>query len=153
MEPTTEMAQEMLSEILRLMDAEVDITIGEREGRLLLSLTGEDEGMLIGRHGETLRALQQLLSTMIHRQNRGGERTEVILDVDDYLLRRQDSLAETAVELAERALDEDRPIHAKPMDARDRRAMHVALREDPRVQTHSDGEDDDRHVVIVPTSD
>ena len=150
---TAEMAHEMLAKVLCLMDADLSISVSERDGRPLLSLTGKDEGIVIGRHGETLRALQMLISTMVQRRIQDGRRADLLLDVDDYLLRRQLSLTETALDLAEQAVSNDRAVRAKPMNAQDRRAIHIALRDDPRVTTHSDGTEEQRHVVISPDRD
>lgn len=145
-------AADFLEQLLRRMDVDVELTEGERDGVPLLSLRGPDEGLLIGRHGETLQALQSLLSTMLGRRFRDQD-AEAVVDIDDYLLRRAEQLRETALALAERAVADGQAVHAKPMSARDRRVLHVTLRDDPRVSTHSAGEDEDRHVVIVPADD
>lgn len=149
-EQAAQFAQESLENILRLMAADVEIELEEREGKPLLSLFGADEGMIIGRHGETLQAIQVVINTMLQHKYRNGIRPEIVVDVDDYLMRRQNNLINMAESWADRVSNKGRSYHTKPMNARDRRIVHMALRDHPQVQTKSVGTHEKRHVLILP---
>ena len=126
------------------------VTIDEYEGdegELILDITGDDLAVLIGRHGRTLDALQVMFSLLVSRKL--GFRYPVVVDVEGYKSRRQDKVASMAQSAAERAIRTHKSVSLPPMNAYERRLVHIALRGNDAVDTHSEGSDPDRHVVIV----
>ncbi|MCH2672743.1 MAG: KH domain-containing protein, partial [Dehalococcoidia bacterium] len=110
-------------------------------------LTGEDSGLLIGRRGQTLQALQFLVNLIVRRQFDG---VRVVLDVENYRQRREASLREMASKIAERVTQTNRSITLEPMPPADRRIIHTSLTNHPSVSTESTGEGDSRKVTILP---
>jgi spoIIIJ-associated protein len=135
-------------QILSLMGYEAAATAQESEDAIALVLTGRDMGALIGHHGRTLDALELLLG--LHTARWHGRWIPVSVDAQGYRARREQALVATAREAAERAARDGQPVALDPMDARDRRAVHMALHDDPRVTTASEGEDEQRRVVVRP---
>ena len=128
-----------------------EITIDEYEGdegELILDITGDDFAVLIGRHGRTLDALQFLISAITVRKI--GYRFPVIIDVESYKNRQRQKLETLARSSANKAASQGRSIKLRPMTPYERRIIHVALRDDNRVNTASEGEGPARHVVVVP---
>ena len=137
-----------LREITKLMGVEVDIEMGtDDEGNVYASMTGDTLGILIGRRGETLDALQYLTSV---RVNRGQETyTRVTLDTENYRAKREDTLIRLANRMANRALRTGRRVRLEPMNPYERRIIHYALQKNESVDTHSEGDEPNRHVVIT----
>ncbi len=129
------------------LEARIDEYEGE-DGELILDVVGSDLGILIGRHGKTLDALQALVSAISHRKV--GHRHPLVVDVEGYRARRREKLEDMAVRAAKRAHEQGSEIRMRPMNSYERRVVHVALREDDRVTTQSEGSDPDRRVVISP---
>ena len=128
-----------------------DVTIDEYEGdegELILDISGDDMAVLIGRHGKTLDALQFLVSMITIRTI--GFRYPVIVDVEGYKNRQRQKLESIAHSSANRAASQHRKVGLRPMTPYERRIIHVALRDDNRVETVSEGEGSARHVVVVP---
>lgn len=121
----------------------------EGEGpALILDVTGNDLGILIGRRGETLRALQYMIRLMLSRKLERWE--PVIVDVESYRLRRRRSLRQLANRMAERVAFSQQRVVLEAMPANERRIIHIALRDHPQVTTTSIGEGDRRKVTILP---
>lgn len=128
-----------------------DVTIDEYEGdegELILDISGDDMAVLIGRHGKTLDALQFLVSMITIRTI--GFRYPVIVDVEGYKNRQRQKLESIAHSSANRAASQHRKVGLRPMTPYERRIIHIALRDDNRVETVSEGEGSARHVVVVP---
>lgn len=128
-----------------------EVTIDEYEGdegELILDITGDDLAVLIGRHGKTLDALQFLVSAITVRTI--GFRYPVIIDVEGYKSRQRQKLESIARSSANRAASQHRSVKLRPMTPYERRLVHIALRDDERVETASEGEGSARHVVIIP---
>ena len=128
-----------------------EVTIDEYEGdegELILDITGDDLAVLIGRHGRTLDALQFLISSITSRTV--GYRYPIVVDVEGYKGRQRQKIEDIAHNAADRAFNQDRSIKLRPMTPYERRLVHIALREDDRVETHSEGEGRARRVVVVP---
>ena len=128
-----------------------EVTIDEYEGdegELILDITGDDLAVLIGRHGKTLDALQFIISAITVRSI--GFRFPVIIDVEGYKNRQRQKLESLARSSAKRAASQQRSVKLRPMTPYERRIIHIALRDDPRVETASEGEGSARHVVVVP---
>ena len=118
------------------------------EGEIILDVVGGDLALLIGRHGRTLDALQTVVSAITNRQL--GFRYPVIVDVEGYRHRRRQKIEDIARRGADRAARQHSVVKLRPMTAYERRVVHVALRDDQRVTTASEGEDPFRMVVISP---
>lgn len=118
------------------------------EGEIILDIVGEDLGLLIGRHGRTLDALQVLVSAITNR--RLDTRFPLVVDVSGYRHRRRTKVEEIARRAADRAVRQHRPIELRPMTSFERRIVHMALRGDNRVKTESEGLEPRRQVVVHP---
>ena len=118
-------------------------------GGPLIDIMGEDSGLLIGRRGETLRALQFLVNLIVKRRL-GEESVRVILDIEGYRERRHNSLHDLALRVADRVANSGRPVSLEPMTAAERRVIHVSLADHPRVSTESSGIGENRNVTISP---
>ena len=137
-----------IQDILKHFDVG-EVTIDEyEEGELILDITGDDLAVLIGRHGKTLDALQFLVSAITVRTM--GFRYPVIVDVEGYKNRQREKLESIARNAAAKAAKQHRSVKLRPMTPYERRIVHIALRDDERVETASEGEGSARHVVVVP---
>jgi len=143
-------AEGVLSRLLRGMSMPDKVKIQkDTDGNTVLNIQGPSSGTLIGRHGHTLESLQYLVGKVVQRMT-GDERAMVIVDVEDYLERQKDKLKELALSLAEKAKETGVEIPMRPMSSKDRRVVHMALKEHEHVKTESRGEGLRRRVVIVP---
>lgn len=127
------------------------VTIDEYEGdegELILDITGDDLAVLIGRHGRTLDSLQFLISVITSRKI--GFRYPVVIDVEGYKARQRQKLESIAENAARRAVSQDKKIALRPMTPYERRIIHITLRDNPEVKTHSEGEGHGRRVVVTP---
>lgn len=143
-------AIETLQDILSFFDAE-GAEINEYEGderELLLDIVGGDLGVLIGRRGRTLDSLQVLVSAIVRKKL--GFRYPVTVDVESYKHRQRQKIESIALSAASRAYRQDREVKLRPMNPYERRLVHMALREDERVETFSVGRDPERFVTIRP---
>jgi spoIIIJ-associated protein len=151
-----ELATELLQGLLDGMQvrARVEARVGEdlveeEEGSaLILDVTGNDLGILIGRRGETLRALQYMLRLMLSKKLERWE--PVIVDVESYRVRRRRLLRQLAARMAERVSFSRQRVVLEAMPANERRVIHIALRDHPQVTTKSIGEGERRKVTIIP---
>ena len=141
-------AQAFLKELTHLMGVEVDVAVGnDAEGNVFVQMTGDTLGILIGRRGETLDALQYLTSLKINRGQEGY--TRVTLDTENYRAKREDTLIRLANRMANRAVKTGRKVSLEPMNPYERRIIHSALQANEAVDTHSEGDEPNRHVVIT----
>lgn len=115
---------------------------------LVLNIQGEDLGILIGRRGETLRALQYLVRLMVSHQIKRW--SNLVVDVEDYRVRRRQTLRSLAQRMAERVAYSGHTHALEPMPAYERRIVHICLRDHPHVRTHSVGEGERRKVTLIP---
>jgi len=129
------------------IEAAIDEYEGD-DGEIILDIVGGDLAILIGRHGKTLDALQTLVSAATSRQL--GFRYPVVVDVEGYRGRRREKLEDMARRTADRVARQGREVRLRPMTSYERRVIHMALRDDRRVVTGSEGEDPNRAVVISP---
>ncbi len=133
------------------MDAEVSIAPDDGEGgenEIRLEIEGPDAGRIIGKRGQVLEAIQYLTTRVAHRP--GEERKHIAVDAEGYRARHEDQLSQMARKLAERVMAEGKVITFDPMSARDRRVVHMALKDFEGVRTESNGEGPDRRVQIIP---
>ena len=141
-------AQEVLQEMLRLMgvEATVEITMGSETSKL--NVKGEDLGVLIGRRGEKLASLQHLVNLIVAK--REGQWHRIAVDVENYRGRREEQLRDVAERAAKRVAQSGKIIQLEPMPAVERRIVHMALVENPRVRTQSVGVEPNRRIVVLP---
>jgi spoIIIJ-associated protein len=129
------------------VEAAIDEYEGD-DGEIILDIVGGDLAILIGRHGKTLDALQTLVAAATSRQL--GLRYPVVVDVEGYRGRRREKLEDMARRSADRVARQGRAVKLRPMTSYERRVIHMALRDDRRVITGSEGEDPARAVVVSP---
>ena len=144
-----DVAIKVIREILGFFGADncpIDEYDGD-EGELILDVTAPDLAVLIGRHGRTLDSLQQIFSLLVSRKL--GFRYPFIIDIEGYKGRRHDKIVEMARRAASRAVHQHGSVALQPMSAYERRQVHIALRDNPRVETHSEGVDPERRVVVT----
>ena len=144
-------AEEFLRNVTKLMG--VDVTIDSKrddEGNVRVDMHGDTLGILIGRRGETLDALQYLTSLYVNRGQEGY--TRVTLDTENYRAKREEALTRLANRMANRAVKTGRKVVLEPMNPYERRILHSALQKNENVSTHSEGEEPNRHVVITLNS-
>lgn len=128
-----------------------EITINEYEGadkELILDINGDDLAILIGKHGSTLDAIQQIINVLSYKKL--GFYYPVVIDVEGYRSRQRIKLENLAKNLANKVAKSKKPYNMYPMSPAKRRIIHTYLSNDDRVQTHSDGEGKNRHLVISP---
>ncbi len=146
-------AKEVLERLLQAMGIEARVSlrssdIPEGPPPIVLDITGQNLGILIGRRGETLRALQYVTRLIVNR--RLHHWAEIVVDVEGYKKRRESSLTQLARRMADRATLLGQAVSLEPMPAHERRIIHLALRDHEKVTTESVGEGDRRKVVIFP---
>lgn len=142
-------AQRIVETVLDELDLEAEVEAREDEDQIELVVEGEDDyGLLIGKRGQTIDALQLLCYQAAFRGLR--ERKRVIVDAAGYRARRRELLVARADRVAEQALSENRAIQLDPMSAQERRVVHEHLKERPQVETYSEGDDPRRCVVVAP---
>ena len=141
-------AHAFLMELTRLMGVDVSIDMGtDAEGNVYGYINGDTLGVLIGRRGETLDAVQYLTCLKVNRGREGYVR--VTLDTENYRAKREDTLIRLANRMANRALRTGRKVSLEPMNPYERRIIHYALQQTEGVSTHSEGDEPNRHVVIT----
>jgi spoIIIJ-associated protein len=149
------MAVDLLAQTVKLMgfDARVEPTWhapdeDNQDAYLLIELHGRDLGALIGRRGETLNSLQYLLRLMVNQRIHAWR--NIVVDVENYRLRRAEHLTQLALRSADQVASTGRALALEPMPPSERRIIHIALREHPAVYTESSGEGERRKIQIVP---
>ena len=141
-------AQLFLQNLTKLMGVEVAVHADvDEEGNVRVNMQGDTLGILIGRRGETLDALQYLTSLQVNKGQ--SNYTRVTLDTENYRAKREEALIRLANRMANRAQKTGRRVSLEAMNPYERRIMHSALQDNPAVETHSEGEEPNRHVVIT----
>lgn len=141
-------AKNLLNDVLSVMKLEAEVDVSERDGHLFVNLEGRDLGVLIGRRGETLDAMQYLLNLSVNKHQE--QRKKVILDIEGYRKRREETLQKLAYKLADKVKQRGRNVVLEPMNAQERRVIHTALQERDDIQTFSEGEEPYRKIIITP---
>jgi len=141
-------AQKIVEDLLRKMKIDYQIDRVEWEnGTTRINIVGKDMGLLIGRKGETLNALQFIAGLMINRKRE--EKVRIVLDVEDYRKKREQSLEALALRLSEKVKQTQKNVIMRPMSSQERRIVHTVLQEDPELVTYSMGDEPNRKVVIA----
>ena len=140
-------AREFLLQVCESMGLEIEVEQVVRDDHMVFNISGENLGVLIGKHGQTLDALQYLTSLAANRD--AEEKIRVILDVEQYRQRRAETLTRLAQRMAGNVKRSGQTIVLEPMTPSERKIIHMALQEDWRVSTYSEGEEPFRKVVIA----
>ncbi|MBR4079919.1 MAG: protein jag [Christensenellaceae bacterium] len=143
---TTNKAEEFLDELLKLMDVSAKAEVTEDENAISINLVGDSTGVLIGRRGETLDALQYLTSLVVNKEL--DEYKRVVLDTENYRAKREETLVKLANRIATKVSKTGKRVVLEPMNPYERRILHATLQNNDRVETVSEGEEPYRRVVI-----
>ena len=147
-EEDVNVARESLEKILALIPVEATIAASRGEGRITLTIQGDRSGLLIGRKGKTLDALQFLVNKIVSKAL--DKKIDVVIDSENYRRRREDSLTQLALKMGDKAKRIKKPVTTNPMNPHDRRLVHLALKDDGLLETRSRGEGLLKRVVIIP---
>lgn len=128
--------------------AQAKVSVTQKDDLLKINIEAEESGALIGYHGETINALQLLLGLFIY--NRQDKWIKILVDIGDYRAKRAEQLKELGSKAAQRAKFSGRPVSLSGLSSFERRIVHLALQDDPQVETHSEGEGKNRMLVIAP---
>jgi len=143
-----ELLREVLEEVVDGLGLQGSVTVAETDGVLTGSVDGEGLGLLIGRRGQTIDAVQHLAQRIVFRGGPGDGR--VVVDADGYRARRRETLEGEAEDAAEEAVRTGRAVELDPMPASERRIVHEHLRDRDDIETYSEGEEPDRYLVVAP---
>ncbi len=144
-----ERVRELLERVIAAVGASATVVVEERDETIVATLAGDDLGVLIGRHGQTIDALQYLANAIGYRAL-AGDRLPVVVDASGYRARRTIALETIARRAGERALATGSRVELEPMTAVERKIVHEILKEDPELETGSEGAEPNRFVVVVP---
>jgi spoIIIJ-associated protein len=148
-ETPVERVRELLEQVSDALGLDAGVEVVEDDEAIRGTLTGDDLGLLIGRHGQTIDAVQHLAYKVANRDaHRTGVR--VIVDAAGYRARREQALHRQADEAAEAAVSAGRPVALDAMSATERRVVHEHLKDRDDVETYSEGTEPDRHLVVAP---
>jgi spoIIIJ-associated protein len=142
--------RDLVERIVAAMGVRARVDTVETDDTVAAVVNGADLGVLIGRHGQTIDAVQYLLNTIVHRAH-GDERKEIVVDAAGYRERRRETLEQLAVRSAERALRDLDRVELEPMTAIERKVVHLRLADYDGVETFSEGAEPNRYVVVQPT--
>ena len=141
--------RDLLERVLAGLGVAGSVRLDEDGEEIRATLDGPGLGLLIGRHGQTIDAIQYLANAIAHRE-RGRERRRIVVDAAGYRARRESALEALARRSAERASATGRPVALEPMTAVERKVVHELLKDDPEVETASEGTEPNRYVVVLP---
>jgi spoIIIJ-associated protein len=144
----SEVLEDLLAEITDRLGLDVEIDVEEGDGVLTGNVTGEDVGLFIGRRGQTIEAVQHLAQRIVFPE--GPAPVRVVIDANEYRARRADTLRAEADEAADEALSLGEPVELDPLPPSERRIVHEHLRDRGDVETHSEGDEPERYLVISP---
>jgi spoIIIJ-associated protein len=141
------LTRELVQRVITAIGADLSVSVSDRDGRVTALCTGDDVGLLIGKHGQTIDAVQYLANAIV--RSRGGE-SEITVDAAGYRARRTAALETAARRAAERSSTSGRRVALDPMTPVERKIVHEALKDDPEVETASEGSEPNRYVVVLP---
>lgn len=147
-ETASALAEEFVNGVLAAMSLKAEAKAEERDGEIVVEIDGADSGAAIGYRGEVLDAIQFLTRTYVGQEKNGS--AKIVVDCENYRAKRRETLVALAGRLAEKAYRTRRKVVLEPMNPFERRIIHGALADSEIAETHSEGDDADRHVVIVP---
>jgi spoIIIJ-associated protein len=139
----------LIERVVGTMGLEAAVEVDESDEEIRVHVKGEDVGLLIGKHGSTIDALQHLAIRTAYLNER-GDRKAVVVDAAGYRERREAALKRAADQAVSDAVRYGRPVELEPMGAYERRTVHTYLRDRTDIQTHSEGDEPDRRLVVTP---
>ena len=142
-------ARALVAQIVGTLGVDADVVARDETEAIVVTCSGPDVGLLIGRHGQTIDAVQYLLNVIAYRAH-GDEKRDVVVDAAGYRARRQATLESLADRIADRVLESGEPEELEPMTAVERKAVHLRLKDVAGVGTTSEGTEPNRYVVVVP---
>jgi spoIIIJ-associated protein len=148
-DPSLQLAKEVVAKMISLISPDTTVSAERRGDDILLTLTGNSPGILIGSQGKTLEALEFILNKAVNRA--AEKKVRVIVDTENYRKRREESLQSLALGMAEKAKKTGKPVITNQMNPQERRIIHLALKADRGVQTKSKGEGIYKKILIIPT--
>jgi len=151
MNEPAERVQELVESIVDALGLDAEVRMDESDEEILATVEGDDLGLFIGRHGQTIEAVQHLAQRVVFKdQGPGDARRRIVVDAAGYRARRQEALERQADDAADEAVRYDRPVALDAMNATERRIVHEHLRDRDDVETYSEGDEPDRHLVVAP---
>ena len=141
-------AQKTLEDLLALIPVEATVAATRGPQRITLKIQGDRSGLLIGRKGKTLDALQFLVNKIVSKAL--DKKIDVVIDSENYRHRREDALTQLALKMGDKAKRNKKPVTTNPMNPHDRRLVHLTLKDDEHLETRSRGEGLMKRVVIIP---
>jgi len=147
-ENPTSKAKDILEQIMQTMNLDVDINVKEESEKVFVNINGPDLGILIGRRGETLDALQYLVNLSANKSSE--KRKRILIDIEGYRRRREDTLKKLALKLADKARQRGRNVVLEPMNSMERKIIHTALQDRADIYTFSEGDEPYRKIIISP---
>jgi spoIIIJ-associated protein len=142
-------ARALVARIVETLGVDAEVVAREDEEAIVVTCSGPDVGLLIGRHGQTIDAIQYLLNVIAYRAY-GDEKKDVVVDAADYRARRQATLETLALRVADRVRASGEREELEPMTAVERKVVHLSLKDVAGVGTTSEGTEPNRYVVVVP---
>lgn len=149
-ESPAERVRELVARIVAGIGLEGTVTVSEDGEEITATVDGDGVGLLIGHHGQTIDAIQHLASRVVLGDGT-GPRYRVVVDADGYRARRRQALEGQAEDAADEALRFKRPVALDAMTPSERRIVHEHLRDRDDIETHSEGDEPDRHLVVTPS--
>jgi spoIIIJ-associated protein len=146
-----DLGREALQRIIDLITTDATVFVQEETDRISFQVKGGNVAILIGKHGQTLEAIQYIVEKIVNKQQK--ERVRIHIDIEGYLKNRRIGLQKLATRMAEKVKRTGKPATIDPMNAHDRRIVHIALKDDSKVRTQSVGEGFIRKLVILPKRD
>jgi spoIIIJ-associated protein len=145
-----EESRTVLQEILSKIPVEAEVESSIENGAIYLNIKGDGSGLLIGKKGQTLDALQFLVNKIINKENAPGDKVEIVVDTENYRLRKRENLREIALKTSQKAKKTLKPVSMTPMPPHERRIIHMILADDREVYTKSYGEGALRRIIVYP---
>lgn len=143
--------RELVEAVVDALGLDGEVVVDETEEQITATVEGEDLGLFIGRHGSTIEAVQHLAQRVVMTdQDRDGPRRRIVVDAAGYRARREQALHGQAADAADEAVRYGRAVALDPMSATERRIVHEYLRDRGDVDTHSEGDEPARHLVVTP---
>lgn len=153
-EAAADRVRELVELVVDALDLDAEVAIDETDEEITATVEGEDLGLFIGRHGSTIEAVQHLAQRVVFKDaERDGPRRRIVVDAAGYRARRQEALEGQASDAADEAVRYGRPVALDAMTATERRIVHEFLRDRDDVETYSEGDEPDRHLVVAPAGD
>lgn len=148
--PHLDEACNVLKEILKRMLVEAEVEASMLEGAIYLDIKGDGSGLLIGKKGQTLDALQYMVSKIVNKESVPGAKVEIVVDTENYRLRKRENLREIAIKMSQKVKKTLKPASLNPMPPHERRLVHLILADDRDVYTKSYGEGALRRIIVYP---